>query len=228
MEKNQLSDLIINGVSGAGGGNYNNVKIDGVGKVNGSIVACNFRGNGVMQFKADITTEEMECNGRMSLNGNLRFRNMKADGMLTIGGGLSGESCTLNGMMSIKGDCELENFTGRGGFTVGGLLSAGQMEFILQGQGKANEIGVESLVIRQEKPGVWSKLWSGFIPKLKSELHAGVIEGDYIDLEFTTADIVRGNILVIGNGCVIGRVEYRSKLTVHPGAKIVKEEKVSD
>lgn len=66
------------------------------------------------------------------------------------------------------------------------------------------------------------------IPKLKSELHAGVIEGDYIDLEFTTADIVRGNVVIIGNGCSIGRVEYHSKLTVYHGAKIVKEEKVSD
>lgn len=157
MEKNQLSDLIINGVSGAGGGTYNNVKIDGVGNINGSIVTRNFRGNGLMHLNADITAEEMECNGRMKVKGNLRFGNMKADGMLTIGGGLSGESCTLNGMMSIKGDCELENFTGKGGFTVGGLLSAGQMEFSLHGQGKASEIGVESLVIRQEKKSVWSK-----------------------------------------------------------------------
>ncbi|AJS59534.1 hypothetical protein [Paenibacillus sp. IHBB 10380] len=228
MEKNQLSDLIINGVSQAAGGTYDNVRIDGVGKVSGSIEARIFKGNGHMHFKADITAGEMECNGTMNVKGNLRFGTMKADGMINIGGGLSGECCMLNGFISIKGDCELENFTGEGGFTVGGLLSAGQVDFRLHGQGKVSEIGVESLVIRQANKGVWSKIWSGMIPKFKPELRVGTIEGDHIDLEFTTADVVRGNIVIIGQGCTIGRVEYRSQLSVHPGARIMKEEKMSD
>lgn len=228
METNLFSDLIVNGVSGASGGQYNNVKIDGVGRVSGSIIARHFNGNGHMRLNADLTATEMDCNGVMNVKGNLQFGNMKADGMLTIGGGVSGESCVLSGMMNIKGDCELERFTGVGGFNVGGLLSAGQLEFCLQGQGKASEIGVESIVIRQENKGAWSKLWSGIIPKLKPELQVGIIEGDFIDLEFTTADIVRGNVVKIGQGCSIGRVEYRSKLTVYPGAKVMKEEKISD
>ncbi|NIK76526.1 cytoskeletal protein CcmA (bactofilin family) [Paenibacillus castaneae] len=228
MEKMPLSDLIINGVSGAGGGTYDNVRIDGVGKVNGAIEARSFKGNGHVHLNDDVKAIEVECNGIMNVKGSLRFGNMKADGLLTIKGGLSGESCALNGMINVKGDCELENLTGRGGFTVGGLLSAGKVEFCLQGQSKANEIGVESLVIRQENKGVWSKLWSGMIPKLKPELRVGIIEGDYIDLENTIADIVRGNVVMIGPGCSIGRVEYRSKLTVYPGVRIMKEEKISE
>jgi cytoskeletal protein CcmA (bactofilin family) len=228
MEEYPLSDLVINGVSGAAGGTYENVRIEGVGKVSGTIVARRFNGNGHIRLKADITADELECNGTMNVKGNMKFGNMKADGLLTIGGAVSGESCELNGMMSIKGDCELEHFTGNGGFTVGGLLSAGQLDFCLQGQGKASEIGVESLVIRQANNGMWNKLFSGIIPKLKPELRVGVIEGDYIDIEYTNADIVRGNVVIIGQGCSIGRVEYRSKLSVHPGATIMKEEKVND
>jgi len=228
MAEYQLTDLIINGVSGAGGGTYDNVRIDGVGKVSGPIVARDFKGNGHIRLKADLTADEIECNGTMNVKGNMKFGKMKADGLLTIGGGVSGDSCELNGMMSVKGDCELEHFKGRGGFTVGGLLSAGQLDFCLQGQGKANEIGVENLIIRQEKTGMWNKLFSGLIPKLKPELRVGVIEGDLIDIEFTNADIVRGNVVIIGQGCSIGRVEYRTKLTVNPGAIIMKEEKVSD
>ncbi|MGG1633300.1 hypothetical protein [Paenibacillus sp. NRS-1760] len=228
MMEYQLSDLKISGVSGAAGGSYDNVSIDGVGKVSGPIVARRFKGNGHIRMKAHLTADELEVNGTMDVKGNMKFGNMKADGLLTIAGGVSGESCELNGMMSIKGDCELEHFTGKGGFTVGGLLSAGQLEFQLQGQGKANEIGVENLIIRQADVGMWNKLFSGIIPKLKPELRVGVIEGDNIDIEFTTADIVRGNVVIIGQGCSIGRVEYRSKLSVHPGAAIMKEVKVSD
>ncbi|MFX3633967.1 MAG: hypothetical protein ACE3L7_26790 [Candidatus Pristimantibacillus sp.] len=228
MEGNQLSDLLIEGISGASGGTYENVKIDGVGKISDSIVARTFKGNGHMHFKANLTAQEMECNGLLKVKGDLRFGNMETDGLLNVEGRISGESCKLNGVISVKGDCELENFIGEGSFTVGGLLSAGQVEFRLQGQGKASEIGVESLVIRQGNNSMWNKVWGELIPKLKPELHAGTIEGDRIDLEYTIADVVRGNEVIIGQGCTIALVEYRSKLALHPKANIGKAVKVSE
>lgn len=228
MEKVQLPDLIISGVSDGAGGSYDSISIDGVGKVIGPLVARIFKGNGHIRLRSDLTAGEMECNGTMNVKGYLQVGEMKVDGMLNIGENLRGESCTLNGLMSIKGNCEFEDFAGGGAFTVGGLLSAGHMNFELHGQGKANEIGVESLIIRQANKGAWSKLWGGIIPKFRSELSARTIEGDYIDLESTTADIVRGNVVIIGQGCSIGRVEYRSQLTIHPGARVGKEEKIGD
>ncbi|MNM87634.1 hypothetical protein D3C81_998220 [compost metagenome] len=150
---------------------------------------------------------------------------MQLDGMMTIVRDLRGESCSLNGMLSINGDCELEDLSGEGIFTVSGLLSAGHVDFRLQGQAKAGEIGVESLVIRKVDGGVWNKLASGFIPKLRPELITRSIEGDVLDLEFTTADVVRGGNVKIGQGCSIGRVEYLTELTVHPDARVGKVEK---
>ncbi|MNI77758.1 hypothetical protein D3C73_1340730 [compost metagenome] len=90
------------------------------------------------------------------------------------------------------------------------------------------EIGVESLAVRRMGPGVWSKLASGIIPKLRAELQASVIEGDFLDLEYTTAEVVRGNTVIVGEGCSIGRVEYRNRLTVHPGARVGTEEKTGE
>jgi hypothetical protein len=55
-----------------------------------------------------------------------------------------------------------------------------------------------------------------------------MIEGDFIDLEYTTADIIRGNIVIIGPGCNVGRIEYRDQITVHPEAKVGKVEKIGD
>lgn len=228
MDKHQLPDLIINGVSGGAGGTYNNVNMDGVGKVVGPIVARMFKGNGHMNLNDDLTAEEAECNGVIKVMGNMRFGTLKVDGVLNVGKSFRGESCTLNGMVSIKGDCELEDFVGEGSFNVGGLLSAGHVDFKLQSQGKANEIGVESLVIRQVNNGFWSKMFSGIIPKLRPELCARTIEGDFIDVEYTTADIIRGNIVIIGPGCTLGRVEYREQITVHPEAKVGKVEKAGE
>lgn len=66
------------------------------------------------------------------------------------------------------------------------------------------------------------------IPKLKIGLRAKLIEGDTLDLEYASADVVRGGTVIIGEGCSIGRVEYRSGLTVHPGAQVGEEEKIGE
>ncbi|WP_410514904.1 hypothetical protein PaeBR_11230 [Paenibacillus sp. BR2-3] len=228
MNKEKLSELIINGISSAPGGTYDSVVINGVSTIGDPLAARVFKGNGHIHLNGDLAAGELECKGTINVKGNVRCGIMKAEGMLEIKGGLSGEHCSLNGLMRVHGDCELEDFKGEGAFTIDGMLSAGHMDFRLHGSGKAREIGVESIVIRQANKGVWSKLWGGIFPKFKPELLAGTIEGDNIDLEYTTAEIVRGNAVIIGEGCSIGLVEYRSKLTVHPGAIIGKEEKIGD
>jgi len=226
VNKQLLPDLIINGVSNAAGGTYDRVTIDGVGKVKGNLTSNVFKGNGTLRIKGDLSARDLNCNGTMNVKGNLRFDTMKADGMFEVVGGLRGEHCILNGFIKVRGNCEVEDLNGEGGFTIDGLLSAGHVDFQLHGSGKVREIGVESILIRQANIGVWSKLWSGIFPQFKPELRAGIIEGDLIDLEYATADIVRGNKVIIGQGCSIGLVEYRSELMVLPGAVIGKEVKI--
>lgn len=75
---------------------------------------------------------------------------------------------------------------------------------------------------------LWNKLASSFIPKLKPELIAKMIEGDVLDLEYTNAEVVSGGVVKIGPGCNIGRVEYLSELTVHPDATVGKVEKYGE
>ncbi|QWU14549.1 hypothetical protein SAMN04487895_106314 [Paenibacillus sophorae] len=227
-EPGHLSDLIINGVGSAAGGTYDKVLIDGVGKVEGSLTARIFKANGQIRVKGELETVEMEVNGIMNLEGPLRVNTMKLDGILHVDGGVTGENCALNGLMTAKGDCELEEFRGVGGFTIEGLLNAGRMDIRLAGAGQAHEIGVETLKVRQGDKSLWNRLLGGIIPKLKSELTAKVIEGDDLDLEYTNADVVRGNYVIIGVGCSVELVEYRTGLTVHPGARIGKEVKTGD
>ncbi|MEK5464719.1 hypothetical protein MKY64_06880 [Paenibacillus sp. FSL R7-0210] len=228
MEKNELPDLVMDGVNTAAGGRYNKVNINGVSKMNGALHAHTYSCDGVMKQKGDLTADELEMNGTLNLKGNLQVGEMKLNGVVNGEGSLRGERCVMDGMLKLKGDCELEELTGEGVFTVGGLLSAGRMEFGLQGQSEAGEIGVESLVIRKKGNAAWGRLLGGMIPKLKIGLRAKLIEGDTLDLEYTSADVVRGGTVIIGQGCSIGRVEYRAGLTVHPGAQVGKEEKTGE
>ncbi|MBP2110752.1 hypothetical protein [Paenibacillus silagei] len=228
MEKNELPDLVMDGVNTAAGGRYNKVNINGVSKMNGALHAHTYSCDGVMKQKGDLTADELEMNGTLNLKGNLQVGEMKLNGVVNGEGSLRGERCVMDGMLKLKGDCELEELTGEGVFTVGGLLSAGRMEFGLQGQSEAGEIGVESLVIRKKGNAAWGRLLGGMIPKLKIGLRAKLIEGDTLDLEYTSADVVRGGTVIIGQGCSIGRVEYRTGLTVHPGVQVGKEEKTGE
>ncbi|MEK3792760.1 hypothetical protein MKX42_13610 [Paenibacillus sp. FSL R7-0204] len=228
MEKNELPDLVMDGVNTAAGGRYHSVNINGVSKINGALHAHTYSCDGVMKQKGDLTADELEMNGTLNLKGNLQVGEMKLNGVVNGEGSLRGERCVMDGMLKLKGDCELEELTGEGVFTVGGLLSAGRIEFGLQGQSEAGEIGVESLVIRKKGNAAWGRLLGGMIPKLKIGLRAKLIEGDTLDLEYTSADVVRGGTVIIGQGCSIGRVEYRSGLTVHPGAQVGKEEKIGE
>lgn len=83
-------------------------------------------------------------------------------------------------------------------------------------------------MIRKKGNAAWGRLLGGMIPKLKIGLRAKLIEGDMLDLEYTSADVVRGGTVIIGQGCSIGRVEYRTGLTVHPDAQVGKEEKIGE
>ncbi|WP_238652927.1 cell shape determination protein CcmA [Paenibacillus piscarius] len=228
MEKKELPDLLMDGVHTAAGGRYNKVNINGVSKINGALEARTCKCDGVLKVNGDLTAEEIELNGNVSVKGSLHTGVMKLEGVLSGEGGLRGERCELDGMLKLKGSCELEELTGEGVFTIGGLLSAGRIDFGLHGRAEAGEIGVESLRIRKQGSSAWGRLLGGIIPKLKIELRAKVIEGDDLDLEYTSAEVVRGGKVSIGPGCNIGLVEYRTHLSVHPGAHVLKEEKTGE
>ncbi|WP_342561717.1 hypothetical protein NST84_18925 [Paenibacillus sp. FSL R7-0345] len=225
MDEQQLPDLLLTGVTGGAGGRYNKVSLDGVCKVNGNVSARMFQGNGVITVLGDAVTEELQANGKIKINGSLQAERIGGDGLVTVNRDLRGESCRLNGKLNVKGNCDLEELNGEGVFEIKGLLSAGHVNFTLHGQAKAGGIGVESLVIRSLDGGIWNKLASSIISKLKAQLITTIIEGDVLDLECTSAEVVRGGVVRIGPGCSIGRVEYLTELTVHPDAAVGRVEK---
>ena len=60
----------------------------------------------------------------------------------------------------------------------------------------------------------------------KARLKTKRIEGDSVELEGTTADLVKGAKVVIGKGCKIKTVEYSESIEVHEKASVEKQVKV--
>ncbi|WP_151734563.1 hypothetical protein [Paenibacillus tengchongensis] len=228
MDQEQLPDLVLGGMNSAGGGRYNQVRLEGMSTIHGPLQARMLKADGMMTLDADVLAAEMDADGKLTVKGNLEGGRLTLDGMLSVHGDLRCGTLQLNGMSDVKGGCDVEELRGEGGFTVGGLLSAGMVDFMLQGQGKAERIGARSLVIRRSPRAARSKLLSGLFPKFKAGLKAELIEGESVQLEYTEAGVVTGGTVSIGPGCDIGLVEYRDTVHIHPEARVGKVERIAD
>ncbi|XID95851.1 polymer-forming cytoskeletal protein [Paenibacillaceae bacterium WGS1546] len=225
MEQDMKPDLVINGVSTAGGGEYAKVRIDGVGTVEGDVATERFDCNGMTKIRGRLHADSADIDGMFTIEGNLSARSATVDGHAKVKGSVKADGLAVNGLLNVAGDCEIEHLRLEGAFDVRGLLNAGELSVMLHGKGKAREIGVESIRVRRKSRGPWGKLLTWIIPHYSPELETYSIEGDDIDLEYTEATAVRGNRVIVGKGCKIDLVEYRTELYVHPSAKIGKEVK---
>ena len=76
------------------------------------------------------------------------------------------------------------------------------------------------------KPSRLNPIKRLFATGRSGDMTADSIEGDHLDLAYTTAKVVRGNHVRIGPGCKIDRVEYRQALTRSKDAQIGTEIKI--
>ncbi|MBB6734876.1 polymer-forming cytoskeletal protein [Cohnella zeiphila] len=218
--KDQRPDLNMSGVGQAAGGLYRSVRIDGVCTIATDVECETMDIHGIGKARGNVKADRFQCNGKMNVDGALDAKELRIDGIVRVNGPVAGERIEVNGVLTADGDCEAEKAEFRGWFTIKGLLNAGNVDIMLYGKCEAREIGGETIRVERGSSSVWKRLWQWAMPKLITRLEADVIEGDEIVLEDTTADIVRGNLVRIGKGCKIGRVEYRSDLQVHPQAKV--------
>ncbi|MFK7696592.1 hypothetical protein [Paenibacillus sp. HJGM_3] len=216
-------ELTINGIGGAAGGRYSRVDINGVGTLNGDIEADTFRSNGHLKARGSIVANRLQSDGTMRIDGSLRTEHGRVNGTVKVKESVTGELLEMHGILTIADDCELEHLKLHGVFTIGGLLNAGRLDLDIFARCQAREIGGEIIRVRKTSGGKWKNLWKRLIPAFVPELHVSVVEGDDIELEATTASIVRGKRIIIGKGCSIGRVEYSEQLQVLPGAKVGEE-----
>ncbi|MHA6482277.1 hypothetical protein ACX1C1_10305 [Paenibacillus sp. strain BS8-2] len=222
-----LPNMTLSGLGKAAGGEYGNVQIDGVTKVFGHLSAAyGMRASGVSHVYGSVYAPEMRCEGKVTVDGDTIVRRMYVDGMCKIGGRIVCDSMKLDGLLTAGGDIEAETFISRGAVKTGGLLNAGTIEIGLAHKtSKIREIGGETVIVRRLDDSRWGWLWNWVVPNAESRLDAELIEGDIVRLEYTHADVVRGGQIVIGKGCRIGKVEYRTSLTVHPEGIVEKGEK---
>ncbi|HEU5140114.1 MAG TPA: hypothetical protein VFT51_09075 [Bacillales bacterium] len=223
MEKTAKRDLKITGSGGSGGGLFHKVSIRGEGsvtgdldcvefktfgegRVNGHVKSESFHISGSSAIQGDLKAEKMKVLGSSEVEGNVLSREVTIRGAMSVAGNLTGEHISVKGGLTVKGDCEAEIFEAKGKFNIGGLLHAEHVDIRLKDSNKVKEIGGRQIKVEKDN-GLF-----GLGNHSKAvRLTVDIIDGDEIDLEYTKAEVVRGNNVHIGPGCEIQLLEYQGQ-----------------
>ncbi len=217
MAEQVRRDIRMVGEVSSAGGFYRHVRLTGEGTFSGDVDCAKLTQIGELEIGGGLRAGEVKITGECDVRGRLDAGAVSGRGELTAQAGLRAERVKFTGNIETAGDCEAGTFAVEGAFAVAGLLSADTVDIRMFGPCSAKEIGGSKIIARRSR----TKKLLGLLKEDGScVLTAEQIEGDYVELEHTEAEVVSGNRVEIGPGCRIGRVEYRSGLDIHKSAVV--------
>ena len=242
-------DMSIAGSGKINGGEYRKISISGSCKLSNDIVCEELRiagsahATGSLECSGDARVSgSFHCDGALSAQGELRIAGscrvdgavegniLRIAGSFHSGGKIVGKEVKISGYAWPPSGLEAEQVVISGRAEVGGLLSAENIEIDLAknaADSNIAQIGGTNIRVRESAEegvgGFFSRLFSG---KSHGTLVASLVEGDNIELSHTKCETVRGKRVVIGDSCVIGRVEYTDFCEISEKAKVNGVEKV--
>ncbi|MFC4100871.1 hypothetical protein [Paenibacillus xanthanilyticus] len=215
--------LKIMGTGESLGGAFETVGIMGEGIVHGDLQAEEFKAMGSCRVNGSADLRKGRIQGELTVEGSLRAEVFKGLGQLMVRDGIAAGRLKVQGHLESGASCEVDEAELSGGFRIGGLLSADRLDINLYAPCQAKEIGCDRIEVKRSRIMDLKRRFTSTGP---SVLKAELIEGDELRLSYTEAAVVRGNRVMIGPGCVIGRVEYAQTLEKSPGAFVGSEIKL--
>ncbi|WNS44592.1 hypothetical protein [Paenibacillus sp. MMS20-IR301] len=210
------NDLKILGTSSSAGGIFKDVKVTGECTFGGDVDCLKFSQTGEVAVNGNLRLQQMKITGECEVKGRVDGASLRGQGQLTAGGGLRIGDIRLTGGIKTGNDCEAEQLQLSGVIEVSGLLNAGKLELSMYGPCSAAAVGGGRISIKRSRTGALLKIGQQHAMTFTARL----IEGDELELQATRAETVRGGRIIIGPGCEIETVEYRSTLEIHRNARV--------
>ncbi|MCC3377039.1 hypothetical protein [Cohnella sp. REN36] len=205
------NDLRMVGTTSSIGGLLGKVRLIGECEMANDADCTQINCVGELDVSGSLRVEKtLKLTGECKVSGALRSGEIRGTGNIDVQKGVRGDALKFNGNLETNGDCELEKAELSGAFRIGGLLNAGSLVLSMYGPCRAQEIGGGAIRIRRSRFAALK----GIIGTRGPLLEADVIEGDVVEVNYTEAGVVRGNRVIVGPGCSIGRIEYRQELRV--------------
>jgi len=180
-----------------GPGRYDYISASGSLLITGDVIAERISVSGALKSEGSIKVKKsLRCAGAAKISGDVFAENISIAGVLKAKN-VYGESLKLSGAVSavgIKGES----------VQIGGFVSAEHIYGeeirikLSKKKSRVEEIHGEEIEIECER---------GFFRKCSGRLEAKRIKGEKIRLESVIVDVVEGESVIVGDGCVIGRLE---------------------
>lgn len=195
-----MQNFKMEGIGTISGGEYDIVKIEGVGSCKGNIKANEISIEGVFDCNGDVETGLLYCEGVADFKSNIRAKKLVIEGVLSerSGGKIEAEEIVCDGAISTKGEVSAD------------IINA-------EGCIEANEIVGDRIRIN-------SRFTRGKILTLINRIQSKVklIEATTIELRGVTAEVVNGNDITIGPKCNINTIDCSGVLFIDKTAKVNK------
>ncbi len=189
------------------------VTITGSGVVRGDLSAEVLKVAGSAVIRGHLSAERVSVAGALSVEKGVRAETVKVAGELSCGGGMECSALKVAGALEAKGDVKAERLSVAGGITcvnlefehgtIAGFVKCEEM----RGETLEWKLGRTTSEVRRMEVKQLHVKPRGRI--FRGRLTAKEIEGEYIYLHSVKADIVRGEEVEIGPGCVIDLVEAK-------------------
>ena len=205
-----MNTLKLAGISHLAGGDYENVQVEGIANIDGTINCAGMRIEGVS-----------------NINGNLNCEDLTIEGTCKIKGKIKSLKCHLSGLLTAEG-LDAEAFDGSGSFQIEGGINAEKVDVRFVYGSAAEEVCGEQIRINKEDQNGAVEFVLDLIPwrhKGKS-FRCNLIEGDQINISHTDAAVVRGRCVTIGPECQVELAEYHEEIEIHPKARVSKTVKL--
>ncbi len=223
-----MSNIYIDGIGGFDGGEYGEIRIDGIGKCQGSFKSDSLQVDGAFHCKGNIDTGFFECDGNVDIWGDLSADKIEIDGMVNIHGcnRIEADSICCEGAINISGHFMTDIIVKRA--DINGALSVrgnGKIEgdeiycdgaVHIDGQISADIVSIDGIVTAREIVG--DRITIDSLGKPPSVFGAcsiiGTVEATGIELSGVTARTVNGSNIVIGPGCRISSIDCNGTISI--------------
>lgn len=128
LEKKKLHDLKISGSGTSGGGQFDEVKISGSGKIAGDVDCREMKISGSGTVAGDVKAGVIKTSGSSTIEGDTKAELITTSGSSKYTGSVMAAEMTISGSSKVTKDLIIEKFKVSGSCKVGGKIQGGTVK----------------------------------------------------------------------------------------------------
>lgn len=204
-----MQSMKIEAMGSINGGKYEDIAIDGLGKINGDIEVNRLSINGVCKCTGLLNSTEFICDGVFEGNRNIKSKNIRVDGVMKLSAGnLEGDSFYCDGVLHTKGNVSFDMAE------INGYISAKEIT--------GDRIKINYHI--DKNADISRNIFQFLKGKVNSNNYCTIdlIEASTVVVKGVKAHTISGEDVVIDKDCEVNVVNAIKSLRIHPSAIVGK------